>query len=172
MKVICISGLARAGKDTLASMLKDELEKNGNRVLITHFADLLKFIAKEFFKWNGEKDSEGRRLLQYIGTDVIRKDKPDYWVDFIIEILKWFPEWDYVLIPDCRFPNECENFKENSFNTITIRVERPGFQSSLTEEQKRHPSETALDNYDFNYTVSSENMQGLLENAELLAELL
>ena len=64
MKVVCISGLARAGKDTLASMLKDELEKNGSRVLITHFADLLKFIAKEFFKWNGEKDNEGRRLLQ------------------------------------------------------------------------------------------------------------
>ena len=33
MKVICISGKARHGKDTLAGVLKKHLEDHGNRVL-------------------------------------------------------------------------------------------------------------------------------------------
>ena len=32
MKVICISGKARHGKDTLAGVLKKHLEDHGNRV--------------------------------------------------------------------------------------------------------------------------------------------
>ena len=49
MKVICISGKARHGKDTLATILKKRLEDNGNRVLITHFGDLVKYICEKFF---------------------------------------------------------------------------------------------------------------------------
>ena len=78
MKVILISGKARHGKDTLAGMMKEELERKSKRVLIAHYADLLKFICKNFFGWNGEKDDNGRALLQRVGTDVIRKQNPDY----------------------------------------------------------------------------------------------
>lgn len=148
MKVICISGKARHGKDTFASMLKDHLENCGQRVLITHFADLLKYICKNFFSWDGQKNEEGRTLLQYVGTDVIRSQNPAYWTKFIISILSMFPnEWEYVIIPDCRFPNEFECFKDNNFETYLVRIERPFFDSGLTEQQLQHPSETALDEY-------------------------
>ena len=63
-RVITISGKARSGKDTTALLLKEALEKKGYRVLITHYADLLKFVCKEYFGWNGEKDEEGRTLIQ------------------------------------------------------------------------------------------------------------
>ena len=55
-------------------------------------------------------------------------------------------KWDYVLIPDCRFPNEVNYLREVGFNTIHIRIIRDGFISPLTEQQQNHPSETALDN--------------------------
>ena len=101
MKILCISGKAQHGKDTTANYLYNELKDKGYKVMITHYADLLKFICSNMFGWDGKKNEKGRHLLQYVGTDIIRKQKPDYWVDFIISILELFPnEWEYVLIPD------------------------------------------------------------------------
>ena len=156
MKVICISAKARHGKDTVAELLKESLENKGNKVLITHFADLLKYICKTFFGWNGEKDEKGRTLLQYIGTDVVGKKRPSYWVDFLVDFLKLFEmEWDYVVIPDCRYPIEISKVKE-IFDTALLRVERPNFDNGLTEAQKNHPSEVDMDNYDFDYIIYND----------------
>lgn len=146
MKVICISGKAQHGKDTVANMLKSILEDEGNSVLIAHYADLVKYICITFFDWDGEKDNYGRSLLQRVGTDIVRAQRPDYWVTFIAGILELFPEeWDYVLIPDCRFPNEINYIKNAGFDAIHLRVVRENFESPLTQEQQDHPSETALD---------------------------
>ena len=145
MKIILLSGKARHGKDTAAEFLKEALEADGYSVLIAHFADLLKYICKTFFGWDGVKDDLGRKTLQYVGTDVIREKQPDYWVDFLLSVLKLFPnEWDYVLIPDCRFPNELEKTRGSGVDTLCLRVERPGFVNGLTPEQQNHPSETAM----------------------------
>lgn len=156
MKVILISGKAQNGKDTTASILNQTLVDNGDRVLITHYADLLKYICTNYFGWDGKKDDKGRQMLQYVGTDVIRKQNPTLWVDFVAMMLKYFKEnWDYVIIPDCRFPNEITRMIEAGFDTIHLRVHRPNFESPLTQEQQNHPSETALD--DFGADVYIEN---------------
>lgn len=153
MKIITISSKAKGGKDFSANLIKQKLESKGEKVLITHYADLLKYICKTFFGWDGKKNVEGRTLLQYVGTDIIRKKNPDYWINFIIGILNLFPnEWDYVLIPDTRFPNENDLMKEY-FDVTTVRVIRPNFDNGLTEEQKNHESETALDDYEFDYRI-------------------
>lgn len=146
------------GKDFIAKEIKSQLEQNGNKVLITHFADLLKYICKSFFDWNGKKDDEGRTLLQYVGTDIIRENNPNYWVNFLIEILDMFKnEWDYVLIPDCRFPNEVDIFKEKDFNVTSLKITRPNFKNNLTDEQNNHPSEISMDNYTFDYELTNDN---------------
>lgn len=147
MKVICISGKAQHGKDTTAALIKDYLDSQGKRVLITHYGDLVKYICRTFFEWDGNKDERGRHILQYVGTDIVRNKYPNYWVDFIIGFLEIFNnEWDYVLIPDTRFPNEVDMMK-NKFGAEHIRVVRPYFVSPLTTEQQNHPSEVALDDY-------------------------
>lgn len=157
MKVLCISAKAQHGKDTAAGLIKDYLEAKGNRVLITHYADLVKFVCTKFFDWDGQKDEKGRTLLQYVGTDVISSQQPAYWVDFIIDILKFFnSEWDYVLIPDCRYPVEVERMKEE-FETYLLRVERPNFESCLTDKQKKHISETSMDNYTFDAVLYNDS---------------
>ena len=153
MKVCCISAKARHGKDTAAELIKEYLESQGQKVLITHFADLLKYLCKQLFGWDGNKDEKGRTLLQYIGTDVVGAKNPAYWAEFIVGVLKMFEtEWDYVLIPDCRYPVEVATVKE-SFDTILLRVERPNFDNGLTEAQKKHPSEVDMDNYDFDIVL-------------------
>lgn len=157
LKVCCISAKARHGKDTAAAMMAEYLESKGKRVLIIHYADLLKFICMKFFGWNGDKDEAGRTLLQRIGTDVIGKEKPDYWAKFIVDILEFFKDdWDYVLIPDTRYPIEIFTMKEN-FETIALRVERPGFENNLTEEQKQHASEVSLDSYRFDGIIYNDS---------------
>lgn len=145
-KVVCISGHARAGKDTSAALMKKRLEAQGYKVLVMHNADLLKYMCQSLFDWDGQKDEAGRYLLQYVGTDVVRKREPDFWVDFIIKTLSMFPNtWDYVLIPDVRFPNEIDRLKKAGFDVTHIRIER-SCENGLTEKQREHPSETALDN--------------------------
>lgn len=164
MKVICISAKARHGKDTVASIMAEYLEEKGNKVLIAHFADLLKYICTKFFGWNGDKDEKGRTLLQYVGTDVVGKQRPDFWVNFIIDILKLFEnEWDFVIIPDCRYPIEYKAMR-NIFDTTLIRVERPNFDNGLTDTQKNHPSEVAMDNYDFDKVILNNSTLVDLEN--------
>lgn len=154
MKVILISGKAQSGKDTFAKYAKNYFEQNNKRVLITHFGDLVKYTAKTFFNWNGEKDEKGRSLLQSLGTNDVRKEFPNFWVDYVKSILKIYKDkWDYVLIPDCRFINEITNFEENNWDTISIRIERPNFDNGLTVEQKMHLSETNLDYFNFDYYV-------------------
>lgn len=156
MKVVCISAKAQHGKDTAAQILKDHLEQCGKRVLIIHYADLLKWLCTKFFGWDGKKDEAGRTILQHVGTDTIRKQDPDYWVNFVVQFLKMFSaDWDFVLIPDCRFPNEAENMIAN-FDTKVLRIYRPDFNNGLSAEQQSHPSETAMDYYMFDSIICND----------------
>lgn len=156
MKVICISGKAESGKDSTGDILAGNLSDRGKSVLVTHFADLLKYICKEYFDWNGDKDEFGRSLLQDVGSE-IRKRNEDYWVEFISFILKSFSnKWEYVIIPDCRYPNEVSVLKKNEFNVMHVRVDRPNHESSLTEEQKMHISETAMDDVKPDIVISND----------------
>lgn len=148
MRIFCLSGKAGSGKDTAAEMMRRNLWGYGQRVLIIHNADLLKFILEKFLHWNGQKDEYGRELLQRVGTDIFRKRDPDWAVGFIVDMLHIFEDkHDYVFIPDARFPNEIDVLKREFDNVVHVRVDRTDdFESdSITDEQKAHISETALD---------------------------
>lgn len=150
MKIYCICGKAQNGKDTTALMMKEIIENTtDNKVLITHYADVLKYVCRTFFGWDGNKDEKGRTLLQYVATEKVRNIDPDFWVDFIGRLMAVFSnEWDYVLIADTRFENEIKTLKKYGLDDITVlRVVRDNFDNGLTEEQKNHLSEIALDNY-------------------------
>jgi len=157
VKVITISGKAKHGKDSAANIIKDNLSEGGANVIIIHFADYLKYVCKQYFGWNGEKDEEGRTILQYIGTDIVRKKYPNFWADTVIRLINAICDDDCcVIIPDCRFKNEVFAMKDN-FNSVSVNVIRKNFDNGLTEEQKNHPSERDLDNFHFDYVIESES---------------
>jgi hypothetical protein len=176
MKYVTISGYAQHGKDTVAKFLKEILEENNKKVLIVHYADYLKFICEKYFGWNGIKDETGRQLLQQFGTNIIRQRNSKFWVNIICELSDVLQEeYDYILVPDCRFPDEVETPKKDyDFNVISIHVARYEngklFDNGLTEEQKNHISETSLNTFIFDYYVyNNSNLAILKENLRKIA---
>lgn len=167
--IITISGKARHGKDSTAKFLLKELEKRDFKTQIVHYGDLLKYICKQYYGWNGEKDEAGRTLLQKVGTDIVRNRSKTFWVDMLIEIVYvLFYDYAYIIIPDTRFPNEIEQWENCGYKVIKVKVERTDFESELTEEQKSHPSETALDDYKFDYTLKAKDLKELKEQVNIL----
>lgn len=75
-----------------------------------------------------------REVLQYYGTEYVRRAAPNYWVDTTLQPLT---HGDY-LIPDCRFPNEVEGTR--AIGGYLIRVER----LDLPPNRDMHESERAI----------------------------
>ena len=150
MKVILISGKARSGKDQSAFFIKNYLENNKNKkVVIIKYGDFLKSFLEKSLGWDGKKDESGRTMLQQWGTNVIRKNYEYSFTDMMVALLKGiYDRFDCVIISDVRFPNEIEEIKK-SFDCVSLRVMRDLKHCGLTNEQMKHPSETAMDNYDF-----------------------
>ena len=132
-------------------------------------------VATTYFGWDGEKDEKGRELLQKLGTDLGRTNNPNVWVNCVKEIVKALQtEYDFVLIPDVRFPNEMD-WSDTPFFTFTIRVNRQNedgtpYINHLTEEQKQHSSEVALDDYRFNYEIYNQNINDINAAAQAILE--
>lgn len=180
MKVIAISGKAEHGKDETARIIKKILEEDGKKVAIMHFGDVLKFVLKEYFNWNGIKDEHGREILQHIGTEVARKNVSNPWGKILTIIIESVSsEFDTIIIADTRMLEEIQ-IMQNTFghHAFFIRVNRVNedyspYENTLTEEQRAHRSETELDEYErWNVYLTNRTIKELTEEIkEMIKEL-
>lgn len=113
----------------------------------------------DFHGWEVETNRMTvREFLQKLGTEAMRNGlHEDVWVnklireyDYLNNLIKHkpkntFPRW---IITDTRFPNEYAALKEKE--ALFIKIERPGL------ELNNHPSETSLDNHEFDYVVNND----------------
>jgi len=146
MIIIGISGKARHGKDTVATLIEVEAMLAGAWSARLHFADLLKVEAKGC-GWNGEKDDFGRYLLQAIGSER-RKQDPKYWINSVRDQVDNFSQMSvyvnkYIVIPDVRHVNEFEWIR--NAGGVLWRVQKIDAEDDLSGDAARHESETALD---------------------------
>jgi len=162
--LIGISGKKRRGKDTVAMYLRSQI--GGEDTKIMYWATALKKLSAEMLGLNpyhffadANKDAEyeiapgefmtGRKFLQVLGTDCVRNlIHTDFWVFQMMKEMEARSE-SIILIPDTRFPNEYDAIK-NAGGYI-IRVERDLPWAAGDD----HPSETALDMYDFDLIVDN-----------------
>lgn len=100
-----------------------------------------------------------RSLLQILGTEAIRNNvHPNTWVNALFSGYHG-QNW---LITDVRFPNEADAIK--AYGGIVVRVNRPGIL------QSNHPSETMLDDYQFDEIVINDgDLPALMRKAEDLS---
>lgn len=162
VKIVLVSGKARSGKDYLANKLEWYIEfVQHKRCLVLHYADALKDFCSKHYGYADKKDSREREMLQTIGTDIGRTNYEDTWVDIVIALIRGLGcTYDFVLIPDARFPNEIQKIidtfgKENTYSLRTFR----DFTTDLTTEQQNHTSETALDDWCFDEFVNTDHIE-------------
>lgn len=162
--IFLISGKMRSGKDTAANIIKEEIPGT----CIARNAGMLKWMASEYLGWDGNKGEGGRTLLQFLGTDLTRNklELPDFWIDGLLAqlpVLKFY--FNHFAIPDVRFPNEIEKIKSvYGDEAVSIRIERSLGRNEEELINVNHPSETALDDYEFDHTIYNDgSMEQLRE---------
>lgn len=84
-----------------------------------------------------------RQLLQFIGTDVIRKYNENWHVQKMVEAIESYPKDKLIVVDDVRFPNEREAILKRSGRVFFIV-------RSDVSNVSNHSSETALKWQDFN----------------------
>ena len=170
-KLILVSGKANSGKDTFIDMTIEYLESKGYKCVKLAFAKYLKDLCRDHMGWSGDKDIEGRTLLQYIGTDIIR-DKLNwqaFHVNRVCEDIQIIgDQYDFVFVSDARFANELYHAKSVFLNKCTdLLIDRPSLVSELDGKQLAHKSENALGDYRHAYYIANI---GDLEDLKLLSE--
>ena len=114
-----------------------------------------------------------REFLQKLGTDAIRNGlHPNAWVNAAMAGYKniitgydgkvpvaELPNWIFT---DCRFPNEAQAIKDRG--GVIIRIDRPGI-----GPVNDHPSETALDDWDFDYKIlNASDLESLKQTVSVI----
>lgn len=177
MKLIGLSGYARAGKDeaakalmelgyeriAFADKLRDFLYALDPPMLAwfepSHDAIDVKKSLREIvdeYGWDGYKDTHYvsviRPLLQRLGTEAGREVLWDsIWIDAALHDLK--DDGKYV-ITDARFPNEAEAIKSRGGEVW--RIERLGNGPAVMPDGTIHRSETSLDDWKFDETIYND----------------
>lgn len=154
--LIGLGGKKKAGKDTVCRIL-GELYPDTLRLA---FADALKAELAAAcdvpISVVEEKKDVFRLGLQWWGTEFRRGlSGPDYWVDQLKIRLDaaraMFAEKPgaLIVVTDVRFPNEADFVRAEGGLLVQVRRE------SLQAGHDLHLSETALDDYEFDYTLTS-----------------
>lgn len=142
--LIAISGKARHGKDTVGDIL---MKKYGGTIL--KFAGALYQLTDFIQDYIGEARHKDPKLLQDLGSYCRDQIDPDFWVQILRR--KILRTSGNIFITDLRYENEAETLRKMGF--IIIRVNRP---NAPVDRDMTHPSETALDRYDFDFVVQND----------------
>lgn len=152
-KILLLHAKAEAGKDTCAQLMKEEYEAVGKSVIIIAFADLVRFLLKEYYDVMEFKSPQGRSIIQHFATEKIRGQDELFWARHVATFLSFIQDdFDVAIIPDWRFKNELEQmlFTFDEETVVPILITRANVCSvdNMTELQRKHISETELDDLD------------------------
>ncbi len=152
IKIYIICGKAGVGKSSLANYLASKLHNS----ITLAYASYLKDYAKNILLWDGNEEEKPREFLQQLGVELIKNQIDDkFLIRRMIEDIKVYSYFfENIIISDARFKNEIEDIVNNFDNVKIIHV--TGESNNLTEEQKKHATETSLDDY-HNYDYEIEN---------------
>lgn len=115
---IAISGKSRSGKDTLADAIKAEFKRQGKTVIPLAFADGIKEIYKQNFRYV-KTDCKPREAYITIG-EAFRAVDENVWVERLKGRVEESYQWDVVIVTDLRRKNEEEYLKDDGFTTILV----------------------------------------------------
>ncbi len=174
MKIFILTGKAKTGKTTFGNYLREELKKAYYKPCVMQLTNPLYTYAANYFDWDPNSDEKPREFLQKMGTEIIKEKlgKKTFLLDRLnedIEILKDF--FDTFIITDIRYPEEIAYFKNKYDNVCTIKLVRSDYEDNLSDEERKHITETAMDSYDdFNYILENESLDSLKNTAHFIVK--
>lgn len=113
------------------------------------------------------------KLLQWWGTEYRRAQDPNYWVKKCMDSIP--ANLDIAMITDVRFPNEADAVKQRGgYNIQVQRLREDGRPFFSSDRPVDHPSETALDGYNWEFHIKVKEPHAALvgEQAITLCEYL
>ena len=160
---IALSGLKRAGKDTVGSYLIQNYECKRFA-----FADEVKRLARELFPEEFVQNDKPVDLLQWLGN-TMRQRNPDVWINKLTNRITQTPTGSNLVVTDVRYPNEVQALKKLGFTIVKVQVpvevsvERcKATEINFTEELLLHESEQLAQSNEQYYDYIIENT-GTLE---------
>lgn len=168
MNVVLIAE-AGGGKDFLAQYL---VNKYGYTRYA--FADHVKSVAQTWFPHlYGDGKTKNRALLQAIGTS-FREIDEDVWIKSMFndideehrirEGCNWLKE--FIVITDCRMPNEYQALKNRGFTFIRIKVNEETRKQRLldrgdkfTEKDMKHHTESFYNQFECEYVITNNGTE-------------
>jgi len=165
--IIGLSGYARSGKDTIAKTLVEEFGferiafADPIKKMLIHINPILEDghrlneLVKEYGWEIAKAKPEVRRLLQALGMAGRGEIDHEVWIIAALRTMD-DPEKDYV-ITDVRFENEAVMVSQ--MGGEIWRVQRPNVSAV-----NAHPSESDLDDWDFDYIIDNEGTKADLHN--------
>jgi hypothetical protein len=173
--IIGLSGYAQTGKDTIANYLvknygftrvafadpiREAVYKLNPNINIADMRGVSLADAVDKLGWETVKveSDDARWLLQRMGTEVGREVFGDnFWVDIAMEKAH---SHDKVVFTDVRYPNELQAILEASGAVWRVVKDDVG-------AVNRHASETALDDYQFEYVIfNNDTIESLYESID------
>lgn len=172
-RIIALGHQKNVGKDTCAQYIQRVLIAEIPRVKVVRygFADKLKDVAHQLYGAFGVKDrvyydnhrDEYNTLIPELNMTVrelwislgnkLREIYPNTWVDYVLKN-EAFDKFDFVIVPDLRYPNEFDGLVARGATTIEIL--RPD------QEEPTDIADTAL-NGEYRWTHTISNDAGLAE---------
>lgn len=174
MKVYLIAGKAKCGKTTFGNYLREELKELGYKPCVMQITQILYQYAANYFDWDPNSDDKPREFLQKMGIEIIKEKlgKKTFLLDRTNEDIQVLEEFfDTFIITDVRFPEEINYFKEKYANVCSIKLLRNDYDDNLTEDERKHITEIAMNNYeDFDYILENKNLESLKNTAHFIAK--
>jgi hypothetical protein len=101
--------------------------------------------------WYENKNNITRLILQIVGTDVVRRIQPHYWIEQTIAKIAEHKRHSWATVSDWRFPNEFELVDKAFPHAVSVRV----VNNRKDDRSDTHISETALDDFTFQHTIKN-----------------
>jgi hypothetical protein len=170
--IIGIYGPLRSGKDTLAQLLIEDNQTYKRRAFADKVKEIVTSLAGVPLAWAYEEDHKNEflplwgmtlgNMLQQVGTNALREHfDQDVWVKATLS--DYVPTM-HLVIPDMRFPNECDAIRERGGILVKITGD-PSGQGATSTRDKTHPSETALLGWtDWDYQIVNDGTLHDLRN--------
>lgn len=163
-KIYILTGKAGSGKNVAASIIKEYYELNNIKTIELAYASYLKEYIKKITNWDGNEQTKPRELLQQLGVELIKNNiKKNLLIERITDDIKVYSYFfDVIIITYARFEEEIEEIKKISDKVTVINIE--GKENNLTEQQKKHITETALNDYNkYDYKIKNKESKEILK---------